>query len=122
MHQTQIDDAMDCLAQAVPEGSSVILFGSRERGDAREDSDLDLLVIEPEVNDVAAETVRLSSVLGRRLIPADVVVMSRSAFERQRGGPNTLAYRAAQEGAVHECVRWAHDAIGSDNSPCAAED
>jgi len=44
-------------------------------------------------------------VLGKRLIPADVVVMSRSAFERQRHIPNTLAYRVAQEGIARESVR-----------------
>lgn len=37
-----------------------------------------------------------------RLIPADVVVMSRSAFERQRHIPNMLAYRVAQEGVARE--------------------
>ncbi len=105
MDRARIDDAVDCLAHAAPDGSSVILFGSHARGDARHDSDMDLLVIEPEVHDVAAETIRLSILLGRRLIPADVVVMSRDAFERQRKVPNTLAYRAAREGRMHELVR-----------------
>ena len=105
MHQARIREAVDCLANAVPEGSSVILFGSCARGEANEGSDLDLLVIEPEVADRAAETVRLSTLLGRLLIPADVVVMSRANFERQRGVPNTLAWRAAREGKAHEFVR-----------------
>lgn len=105
MDQEEIREAVDCLANALPEGSSVIVFGSRARGDAREGSDLDLLVIQPQVTDRLAETIRLSTLLGRRLIPADVVVMSRSAFERQREVPNTLAYRAAREGSVHELVR-----------------
>jgi hypothetical protein len=61
-----------------------------------------LLVIEPEVADRAAETVRLSTLLGRRLLPADVVVMSRSTYESERVVPNTLAYRAAREGKVLE--------------------
>jgi hypothetical protein len=61
-----------------------------------------LLVIEPEVPDRMAEMVRLSDLLGRHLIPADVVVMSRSAFERQRTVPNTLAFQAAQEGETYE--------------------
>lgn len=81
------------------------LFGSYARGDARDDRDLELLVVEPEVNDAAAEMVRLSSPLGYALIPADVVVMSRSTFERQRAVPNTLGYRAAQEGGVHDLIR-----------------
>ena len=99
-----IREAVECLNGAVPAGSSVILFGSHARGDARDDSDIDLLVIEPEVHDRSLETIRLATLLGRRLIPADVVVMSRSAFERQREVPNTLAWRAVREGSAHELV------------------
>jgi predicted nucleotidyltransferase len=39
-----IEQALACLAQD-PEVQSLVLFGSRARGDARADSDLDLLVI-----------------------------------------------------------------------------
>jgi predicted nucleotidyltransferase len=97
-----IGQAVECLRGAVPAGSRVVLFGSQARGDARADSDIDLLVVEPEVEDRAAEIVRLSSLLGRRLIPADVVVMSAASYDRQRDVPNTLAWRAAREGKVYE--------------------
>lgn len=99
-----IEHALACLRPAVPKGTRLILFGSRGRGDAREDSDLDLLVIEPEVADRFAEMARLSTLLGRRLIPADVVVMSAAAFEHQKAMVNTLAWRAAQEGQVYDCA------------------
>ena len=102
MRRKLIDEALQCLKEAVPEGTKLVVFGSHARGDAREDSDIDLLVIELEVPDRAAETIRLSTLLGRRLIPADVVVMSRPSFEQQRDVPNTLAWRAAREGKVHE--------------------
>ena len=105
MNAKLISEVMDCLAEAAPRDSRMILFGSHARGEARADSDLDFLVVEPEVADQAAEVIRLSTVLGKRLIPADVVVMSRSAFERQRQIPNTLAYRIAQEGVARESVR-----------------
>ena len=97
-----IDEALHCLAGNVPEGSRMIVFGSRARGDARVDSDLDLLVIEPVVADRHAEMIRLSTLLGRNLIPADVLVMSIEAFERQKTIVNTVAWRAAMEGQVHE--------------------
>ncbi len=97
-----IHDAVACLSPAVPAGTRLIVFGSRARGDARDDSDLDLLVVEPVVADRFAEMARLSTLLGKRLIPADVVVMSRDAFEQQKAMVNTLAWRAAQEGEAHE--------------------
>lgn len=99
-----LEDALACLRPAVPPGTRLIVFGSRGRGDERADSDLDLLVIEPEVPDRFAEMARLSTLLGRRLIPADVVVMSAEAFERQKAVVNTLAWRAAQEGRVYDCA------------------
>jgi predicted nucleotidyltransferase len=39
-----IEQALACLGQD-PEVQSLVLFGSRARGDARADSDLDLLII-----------------------------------------------------------------------------
>lgn len=90
--------ALDCLTQALPQGAKVIVFGSHATGQAQADSDIDLFVVEPEVADRTAETIRLSALLGRRLIPADVVVMSNEMFARQREIPNTLAWRVARQG------------------------
>ncbi len=41
-----IEEALACLGRD-PEVQSLVLFGSRARGEAREDSDLDLLLIVP---------------------------------------------------------------------------
>ena len=97
-----IRQTLDCLAGAVPAGTRVIVFGSRARGTARPDSDIDLLIIEPEVGDRYREMARLSTLLGRRLIPADVVVMSKRAFETERMIINTLAWNAFHEGETVE--------------------
>jgi predicted nucleotidyltransferase len=97
-----VSATLQCLAGEVPRGTRVIVFGSRARGDARPDSDVDLLVIEPELKDRVAEMVRLSSLLGRSLIPADVIVMSQAAFEDEKVIPNSLAFRAYREGTVLE--------------------
>ena len=47
------------LARAAVEPAQVILFGSHARSDARTDSDLDFLVIEPKVDNRQAESIRL---------------------------------------------------------------
>jgi predicted nucleotidyltransferase len=47
----------------------VVLFGSRARGDSHAHSDVDLLVIEPSVDDPIAESVRLRSVLNGLKVP-----------------------------------------------------
>ena len=58
-----IERAGRALLDAAASPARVILFGSYARGDARDGSDLDFLVIESEVNDRAAESVRLRRAL-----------------------------------------------------------
>mgnify|MGYP001573079277 CR=1 FL=1 len=85
------------LLTAAP-GSRVILFGSAARGDARPDSDLDFLVIEPQVNARRAEMVRLSDALRRLGVYADVLVVSEKNFRELADFPGTVLYDAAREG------------------------
>ena len=46
-----LQQAVACLQTELPKGSTLIVFGSWARGEARPDSDVDLLVIEPEGTD-----------------------------------------------------------------------
>ena len=78
----------------------ILLFGSYARGEAREDSDLDLLVIEPEVRDRAAEMVRLRRVLRPLRIPVDVLVYSHADVAHWGDQPGSTLYWALQEGQV----------------------
>jgi uncharacterized protein len=88
------------LAAATPPRSRIILFGSQARGDADSASDLDFLVIEPELRGPAAESVRLRRVL--RDIPAaiDVIVVSEELARSRARVPGTLVDRALREGRV----------------------
>ena len=95
--------AAESLLRAAP-GSKVILFGSHARGQAGAHSDLDFLVVEPEVSDWLGEMVRLREALRPLRVPVDVLVVSRSKFEYWRDTPNTVYYRAAKEGRVYEQV------------------
>jgi predicted nucleotidyltransferase len=88
------------LATAAP-GAKVILFGSRARGQARPDSDLDLLVIEPdEVTKRRAETARLRRELRGLEVALDVIVVSARHVEEWGHFEGTVLNDALTEGRV----------------------
>lgn len=95
-----IEEAARTLLAAAP-GSKVILFGSYARGEADPRSDVDFLVVEPQVEDAFAEEVRLINVLRPLRLAVDVVVVSRDEFRYWKDTPNTLPYEAVQEGDPH---------------------
>jgi len=97
-----IDQAAHRLLEAAPAGSQVILFGSYARGEADPGSDVDFLVVEPEVKDRFGEMVRLREALDPLDLAVDVLVVSRRVFEKWRDTPNTVIYDAAREGKVYE--------------------
>ncbi len=98
--ETTVLRAVNQLLEAAP-GATVIVFGSQARGDAVDDSDLDILVVEPHLQDRHAEMVRLQEVLGPLLLPADIMVVSRETFDKWRTVPNTVVYDAVNEGKVY---------------------
>lgn len=95
----KIAAAVGILAKAA-QPARILLFGSYARGDAREDSDLDFLVIEPEVADRAAEMVRLRRLLRPLRVPADILVYSTEEVERWGNQPGSALYWALREGKV----------------------
>jgi predicted nucleotidyltransferase len=94
-----IDSAVRALA-AASKPERIILFGSHARGEARDDSDVDLLVIEREVEDRAHEMVRLRRVLRPLRIPVDLLVYSQADVERWGDQPGSALYWALREGKV----------------------
>jgi uncharacterized protein len=92
----QIDAAVRILADAA-RPARIVLFGSYARGDAREDSDLDLLVIEPQVEDRAREMVRLRRLLRPLRIPAEILVYSSDEVARWGHQPGSALYWALRE-------------------------
>ncbi len=95
----QIQQAVERLVAAA-NPSKVILFGSYARGDATEDSDLDLMVIEQEVANKFEEMIRLHRVVGDVGIGVDVLVYSDTEAYRRSQVPGTVLYWAFSEGKV----------------------
>jgi predicted nucleotidyltransferase len=94
-----IDEAARRIARAAP-GARVILFGSHARGEAGPDSDVDLLVIEPRVDDHHGEVVRLQRVLAPLRLPADITVVSEEHVEEWSEVQSTMLHDALREGRV----------------------
>jgi predicted nucleotidyltransferase len=97
-----ITEAGRRLLTAAPPGTRVILFGSHARGDAGKHSDLDFLVIEPEVEDWGLESVRLRSTLDELEVFADVIVVSAQRVDDWRDVQGSVIHEALAEG--HELV------------------
>jgi predicted nucleotidyltransferase len=88
------------LASAAPPRSRVLLFGSHARGTAAEDSDYDVLVIEPSVESPISEAVRLRRELRGLGVPIDVIVMDEAKASRRATVPGTMVERALREGRL----------------------
>ncbi len=105
---TQITDSIigqmvkALVEEADPE--QVILFGSRARGDSREHSDVDLVVVEAEPfgpeRSRHKEMLRLRRALRPFRVPVDVLVYSRDDVDYWRDSLNYVLARALREGKV----------------------
>ncbi len=95
-----IQDAVRRVVAAAQSPSRVILFGSYARGEARDDSDLDLIVVEKEVADIGEEMIRLQDAIGWLGIDVDVLVYSESEYEKRKNWCSTPVYWASREGKV----------------------
>jgi len=93
------------IAAAASHPARVIVFGSYARGDANDDSDLDLLVVEPTIEDHTAEYLRLREAVGSIGVGVDLMLLSAPEYEKRRHWWATPVYWAEREGRVlHEPV------------------
>ncbi len=91
------------IAAAASHPARVIVFGSYARGEATEDSDLDLLVIEKQVVDHTREYLHLREAVGSIGVGVDLLLLSEPEFEKRRHWWSTPIYWAEREGKVlHE--------------------
>jgi predicted nucleotidyltransferase len=89
----------DVVAFADP--LQVIVFGSVARGEMSPDSDIDLLVVVPDVR--AGPRHKLMGTIRAAItapIPVDVFVTDPDEFARRRDSPGSVLYWSAREGRV----------------------
>jgi len=97
--ESVIQAAAERLRAAAP-SARVILFGSHGRGEGGPHSDLDFLVVEPEVENPAGESVRLLRTLRELLVPVDIIVVSERHVEEWREVRGSLVHAALVDGRV----------------------
>ncbi|SPF40530.1 Nucleotidyltransferase domain protein [Syntrophobacter sp. SbD1] len=83
---------------AATKPSQVILFASYGRNEADEDSDLDIMVIQPRETNRGEEMVLLRQLIGPIGTGVDVLVYSEAEYERRSRVAGTLLYWARKEG------------------------
>ncbi len=83
---------------------TIILFGSRATGEARSDSDVDLLVVESAPFSAQRSRLREANRLYMALrnvpVSTDLLLYSRDEFEHWKGSLNHVVGRAHREGRV----------------------
>lgn len=99
LSQETLQEAARVLGEAA-RPARVILFGSYARGEAREDSDADFMVIKPQVDNPGEEMVRLYRALRPMHMPVDILVYSEAEAERRRDWCSSAVYWALREGKV----------------------
>ena len=100
LNPAQLIQAAERVASAASRPATVIVVGSYARGDASDASDLDLVVIEPDLPDKAQEYLRLKAAVGRVGVGVDLLLYARPEFDRRSQVPGTLPYWAKKEGKV----------------------
>ena len=78
----------------------IVLFGSHARGDARPDSDVDLLVVLPGFDDKRKATIEIRRVLADLPVGKDIIVTTPEEISRRGDLVGTILRPALREGKV----------------------
>ena len=98
-----LEEITDAIVRVV-DPERIIMFGSRARGEAVEDSDVDLLIVErgPFGKDKSRrnELTKVERALIRFPVPTDILLYDVKEIERWRGSLNHVIGRALREGRI----------------------
>src|SRR5438132_12750210 len=78
----------------------ILLFGSRARGDARPESDIDFLVVLPEVQEPHRTVVAMLGALSERRLPVDIVLTTPQEIAQRGHLVGSVLRPALREGKV----------------------
>jgi uncharacterized protein len=98
-----IDAALREIVERIVKGFSprkIILFGSRARGTAAAESDVDLLVVTDRPGSRRQQAIAIDLALADIRVAKDVLVVGMEELERDRDVVGTIAYPAWREGIV----------------------
>jgi predicted nucleotidyltransferase len=97
--QTRIDRMVKRIVKKFhPE--KIILFGSQARGDARPDSDVDLLVVMPVEGSTFEKGLEIRQALWSIPGPVDIIVTTPEDFAWRKEYVGTIEWPAAREGKI----------------------
>jgi len=102
-HRMTADEAIKIMVERIAGRFSpdrIILFGSRTRGDARSDSDVDLLVVLPVCDNRRAATISIMKLLADLPVGKEIVVTTPEELETRGKLASTVLYPALHEGKV----------------------
>ena len=97
------DEVIAVMVDRIVDGfrpERIILFGSRARGTAGDDSDIDLLVVFPEPIDRKTMTISIMKSLADLPVGKDIVVTTTEELKTRGGLSSTILHPALQEGKV----------------------
>ncbi len=103
LDETLLQHMVDIIVREV-DAETIILFGSYAQGNARPDSDIDLLIVEKEPFGIQKsrrkESGRLYLALMDIPLAKDLLLYSREEFDHWKNSPHHVVGRALREGRV----------------------
>jgi len=97
--ETVLAEVVRRLVEAI-DPDSILMFGSRARGDSRPDSDLDLLIVKDSAEPRHRRVVPAYRALRGLGVPKDIVWYTPQELADWAGVVNHLVWRAVNEGRV----------------------
>jgi len=94
-----IDDIRDKIA-AQYKPDKLVLFGSSVARGLEKANDLDLCVIKDDIVDKSDEFIKIRKILGRTILPLDILIFKKDEFDRRRNIWGTVQYEIETKGKV----------------------